>query len=169
MQKFFKLVYWTSLSLILFFIILAVARQFIPLELTNQKFQNVWDDIIFYGFTGAILFTLTGTIKKSDTSASVLNTVLLTFLITGISLIIMFMALFTDMCSWTTDKVLFKNRQDHSVQIVKRNYGCGATDSGKPRTKLFKVHALTKNVSWVTIADTNAINTNKWRRIVSTE
>lgn len=77
----------------------------------------------------------------------------------------MVMTLFAGMCDWTTDKIFFKNKQNSSIKIVQRSFGCGATDSSPATLKVFKVREITPYLIWVTSIDTNQINKVDWKRI----
>lgn len=69
------------------------------------------------------------------------------------------------MCRWTNGKILFTSSKNHSTKIILREYGCGATDSGKPNYKVCKVKYLSSSFIWVTRIDTTKINKIVWKRI----
>jgi hypothetical protein len=72
-------------------------------------------------------------------------------------------------CAWTTDKVFFENKQNSSVKIVQRHFGCGATDSSYPTVKVFRVREITSDLIWVTEIDTTQIDKSEWIRIENEE
>lgn len=153
-----KIIYFASLATICFCILTTILLKFIPLEFTNSTF----DQYRFYSFLIALPLTLCGTIKQSDRWHIILSKVAGTILITFVAFFIIALALFADMCSWTTAKVLFQKINDPSTKIVLRSFGCGATDSSKPVIKVFKIKEITKNVIWVTNIDTTTINRKDW-------
>jgi uncharacterized membrane protein len=165
----FKIIYWVSIFAICFWVLTPILGLFVSLEFTSNEIENAYETTRFYGLPFAILLTLTGTIKDPDTSNSNGQKILLTLLIAGISFFIMIITLFSGMCSWTTDKVFFEDKKNSSIKIVERDYGCGATDSGKPIYKTFKVHEVTKYLIWVTEIDTNKIDMSEWTRVDKTE
>ena len=165
MQQFFKIVYWTSILLLSFWILTAIFGTFIPLEISNNDFEFIYDSIRFYGFPITIILTLTGTIKKKDTTGTIATKVLTTIVISVVSIFIMVMTLFAGMCDWTTDIVFFENKLNPSIKIVQRSFGCGATDSSPATLKVFKVKEITPYLIWTTSIDTNQINKYEWTRI----
>lgn len=162
---FFKIIYWTSIVLLCFWTLTGLFGGFLPLEISNNEFELTYDSIRFYGFPICIILTLTGTIKRQDTSGIVTTKVLTTLLISGFSVFIMFMTLFAGMCDWTTYKVFFENKQNPSTKIVQRSFGCGATDSSPATLKIFKIREFTPYFICVTSVDTTEINKSEWTRI----
>jgi hypothetical protein len=160
----FKFIFWTSIFFIGFWILLPILELFIPLEFTDNEIKNSFYNIRFWGLPLSIMLTLTGTLKPNDSSIG--SKVILTLLISGISVFIMIISLFGDMCGWTaTGKVFFEDKKDHSIKIVERDYGCGALDSGLPKYKVVKIKELTKYLVLVTEIDTNKIDKSEWIRV----
>ena len=124
----------------------------------------MFDGIRFYGFPVAIILTLTGTIKKKDTTGTMVLKIFITIVISAFSLLVMIMALFAGMCDWTTDKVFFENKHRTSTKIVQRSYGCGATDGSAATIKIVKVKEITPYLIWVASIDTTKINKGEWTR-----
>ena len=168
-MRLFKIIYLTSIFFICFWILAAILGQFVPIEFTDNQIENTFDSIRLFGFPIAILLTLSGTIKPNDTSGSIGGKILLTLFVSGISFFFMVITLFASMCSWTTGKVFFESKQDRSIKIVERDYGCGATDSGRPICKIFKVKNITNYLIWVTEIDTNKIDKSQWVKIDTKE
>lgn len=164
-MRLLKLIYWASISLICFWILVAILGLFLPIEVTDNKIENTYYEIRFWGLPIAILLTLSGTIESNDASVSLGGEILATLFAAGISVFFMFMAMFLGMCDWTTDRMFFENKQDRSIKIVERSFGCGATDSGSPIHKIFKMTPVTKYFVWVTEIDTNSIDKSEWVRI----
>ena len=142
-----------------------IVGSFIPIEFADNNYEFIYDSLRFYGFPIAIMLSLTGTIKKKDESGQIAVKVFLTFCVSAFSVFIMFMTLFSGMCDWTTNKVFFENKQNTSIKIVQRDFGCGATDSSPATIKLFKIKEITPLLIWVTDIDTNQINKSEWSRI----
>lgn len=165
MQRFLKIIYWTSILLLCFWILTAILGNFIPLEFAYNDSEFIYDSIRFYGFPIAILLTLTGTIKEKDTSGVIATKIFGTIFVSAFSVFVMFMTLFAGMCDWTTDKVFFENNKNPTTKIVQRSFGCGATDSSPATIKLFKVREFTRHLIWITSVDTSQINKNEWTRI----
>ncbi len=169
MQRFLKIVYWTSILIPCFWVLTTILGNLVPLEFSNNNSEFIYDSIRFYGIPIAIMLTLTGTIKSKDTSGSIATKIFLTICVSAFSIFIMFMTLFAGMCDWTTDKIFFENKQNSSIKIVQRSFGCGATDSSPATLKVFKVREITPYLIWVTSIDTNKINKDEWKRIENIE
>jgi hypothetical protein len=122
--------------------------------------------ICFYGIPLAVLMTLTGTIKAKDKPEAIIMKIIATFLISVGTFIISMFLLFVGMCGWTTNKVLYENKNNNSLKIVERYYGCGAVDSDYPDYKTFKMKEISKNIYWYSRIDTNTINTSEWVKFV---
>lgn len=169
MHRFLKIIYWTSILLLCFWVLTAILGTFIPLEFANNDSEFVFDSIRFYGFPIAIILTLTGTIKEKDTSGVITTKIIWTLCVSAFSIFVMIMTLFAGMCDWTTDKVFFERKQNSSIKIVQRSFGCGAMDSSPATLKVFKISEITPYLIWLTKIDTNKINRSEWTRIETIE
>lgn len=169
MQTGFKIIYWGSLAFIFVFIIVPFAGQFTPLELTSDNFQDLFEQIRFFGLPIAILLTLFGTLKQKDPTDTRIGKIVLTICVAAFSAFILFMTVFAGMCRWTNNKVLFENKNDKTTKIVLRDFGCGATDSGSPTYKVCKIKRISPLLVWVTNVDTTKINRVAWLRVDDNE
>lgn len=70
-----------------------------------------------------------------------------------------------NMCSWSNDKILFMHKNQSSVHICQRSFGCGATDSSPPVCKIRKSIAITPLFVFYLPVDTNEITVADWTRI----
>jgi len=165
MQKFLKIVYWTSIFLICFWLLAALLEPFIPLEFANNEGEYVYDSIHFYGLPIVIMLTLTGTIKKKDALGLIVAKIFGTICAAAFSAFVMIATLLAGMCDWTTDRVFFENKQNPSIKIVQRSYGCGAIDSSPATLKVFKVREIAPYLIWVTNIDTSQINKSEWTMV----
>ncbi|MCW3070774.1 MAG: hypothetical protein JWO44_664 [Bacteroidetes bacterium] len=160
-----KIIYRASIVFICVIVATAILGQALPLEFADNESENLYLGICFYGIPLAIVLTLTGTLKQTDTPASATGKIILTLVIAGLSFFVTVIAAFTSMCEWSTHRVCFENKQDPSVKIVEREFGCGVFDSGEPAYKLFKVSEFSPYMIWATEADTNKIDKAEWRRV----
>jgi hypothetical protein len=78
MKLLLKILFWTSISLLSFWSLTPLLGIFIPVEFSTENYENIFDGIRFYGVPVAIIFTLTGTLKKKDTIGIILTKVFLT-------------------------------------------------------------------------------------------
>lgn len=169
MKRSNKIIYWTSIAVICVFTIIPFLAKFVRLEISNQGFRNVFDQIRFFIFPVAILLTLFGTIKSKDTTDTKTIKIILTVGASLISVFILAMKMFAGMCEWTTNKILFRKVDDKMTLIVLRDFGCGATDSGLSLNKVCKTKNLFPSVIWVTEIDTSKIDRKVWQRVAGQE
>lgn len=165
MQTIRKIIYWVSLASIFIFVIVPFIGQFTRLEFANDNFQDLFEQIRFFGLPIAILLTLFGTLKHKDTASTKTTKTILTICVAAFSAFILFMTVFAGMCRWTNNKVLFENKEDKTIKIVLRDFGCGATDSGSPAYKVCKIKAISPLLIWVTDIDTTKIDRRIWQRV----
>jgi len=165
MQTGKKIVFWTSLIFIFVFVIVPGVAEFTPLELTNDKFQNSFEEVRFFGLPIAILLTLFGTLKPKDPTGTKITKFILTICLSLLSVYILWMTIFAGMCRWTDNKILFQNINEKNTKIILRDFGCGAIDSGDPTYKVFKIKSITPSLIWVTTVDTTRIDRQKWQRV----
>src|SRR6187399_945797 len=129
MQRFLKIIFWTSIFFISFFIVVAILGRFVKVEFISNKTEYLFETVRFFGIPIAILLTLSRFIKRKDNATSIFGKVLLMIIISGISVFFLTISVFVSMCSWTTNKTLYIKKSNDSIKIVKREFGCGATDS----------------------------------------
>jgi len=165
MQLLLKASYRTALFMLIFWLGAAVLSNFVPLEFASQTIEHTYYSIRFYGVPIAIIFTLTGTLKRKETWVEIISKIVLTIFACFGSLAIMTIMLFGGMCAWTTDKVLFERKNQLTIKIEERSYGCGATDSGPSKPGVFKVSNFTPYFRYATPIDTNEINKSEWLRV----
>jgi len=165
-KDFLKIVHWISIISICFLVLVLVFWYFIPLEFANTHRESHYSAICFLGFVIAgIVFILTRKIERKHTSNLIVVKIVLVFCFLILSFFVMMEVGFNNLCSWTTNKVLFENKQNHSIKIVQRSFGCGATDSSYPIIKEFQIKEFTSDFVLITEIDTNQINKNEWVRI----
>jgi len=165
-QKFLRIVHWTSILCLCFWILVPILGLFIPLEFANSHTEDTYIKIRFYGFPiAATLLILTGMIKRKHTLCLIVTKIILATCIAVFSFFVMIIVLFGSMCAWTTDKVFFENKRNPSIKIVQRSFGCGATDSTPATIKVFKIREITSDLIWVTEIDTTQIDKSEWIRI----
>ena len=166
MQLLLKVIYRTAVFMLIFWLGIAVLSNFVPLEFASQKVEHLYYSIRFYGVPIAIVFTLTGTIKKKESWVEIISKIILTIFACFGSIAIMTIMIFVGgMCAWTTDKVLFEHKQQSTIKIEKRSFGCGATDSSPSTPGVFKVRNFTPYFVYITRIDTNEINKSEWLRV----
>jgi hypothetical protein len=104
MQPSSKIIFWTSITLISFLVIVPFLAQFTPLEFTDDKLRNSIEQFRFFGLPLIILLTLFGTLKSKDRPETKIAKVVLTIVISAISVLILFTIALGDRCNWTENK-----------------------------------------------------------------
>jgi len=163
MQKFFRIICWFSIALLIFCVMAPFIGRFIPLTYTDG-------DGFFDGFSAgiplAILLTLSGTLKKDDPVIAVIVKIGATVFVSAVSLYILALVSLGDMCTSTVVRTLFENKYNHSDKIVLRSFGCGATDSTSPTYGVVRAKYLTSHLFWRTDIDTTKLDRTVWVRVV---
>jgi len=165
MKYLLKIVFRISIAFIALNLLTTMFGDFIPLEFSKQQNKEIFEGLSFFGVPIAILLTLTGTLLKSDPQGFLIGKVFLTVFIAVFSFIILTMALFSSMCTWTIGDEIFKNKANPEKKIVTRYFGCGATDSTPELCKLFIIESFTTYFIMVGETDTNKIDKSEWIRI----
>ena len=165
MQTSSKIIFWTSVTFIFFLVIVPFVAQFTPLEFTDGKLRNSIEQFRFFGLPVIILLTLFGTLKSKDRPEIKIAKVVLTIVVSATPVLIFFAIAFGGRCHWTESKTLFEKNNEKTTKMVLREFGCGATDSGRPTYKVAKVKKVYPALIWVTDIDTTKIDRNTWQRI----
>lgn len=155
-----KLIFWSAIGLLLLFIVAPVIGQPLPFRLELPGIEGLRAIAV----PVCILLTLSGTLRKGDGATAVIAKLVITLVVMAISLIIMIMLAFADMCEWSTDKVLFQDRNNSSSQIVLRSYGCGATDSTSPLYEVCEIYKIGGGCMLIFSTDTTRIDHTRWVR-----
>jgi hypothetical protein len=150
--------------LIILIVALSIIGYFLPLEFTNERVPDSFEQFRFYALPLLLLLTLFGTLRKKDTQGTNTLKVVTTSIAALFCFLLLFFSAFAGMCRWTTSKTLFYNRKDQTTRIVLREFGCGATDSGKPTYKVSKVITITPGLLLITDIDTARVDRNIWVR-----
>ncbi len=165
MKTFFKIIFSISIFLLCFWIGAAILGHFIPLEFADKNAQYIFYKIRFFGIPVIVFVALLRFINPKEPANAIIGKSILIIFAAGFAFLIMVVSLFGGMCEWTTDRIYFENKKNPSIKIVRRNYGCGAYDSGLPQYKICKARNITGYLVWMPEIDTNTIDKNFWKRI----
>jgi hypothetical protein len=169
MQKLRKLIYKSSLVLLTLIVLLPIIGHFLPLVFTNDNIPDTFEEARFYVLPILILLTLFGTIKRPDNEGANALKIVSTVIVSLFTSVVLFFSAFSGMCRWTTGETLFQNRNDENTNIVLREFGCGATDSGSPTYKVCKVKTIISGLQWIVNVDTTKIDRSEWQRTSNQE
>jgi hypothetical protein len=156
-----KFLFRSSIVLIIL-CFLPILGPLLPLEITDShvKIQICFARVIILPI--AILMTLTGRLKKNDSRGLIARKVIMTICLAFLSAFVMVIAVFANLCAWTNDEILYQNKENSSVKIIQRSFGCGATDSSEGTVDIFKVRELSSVFIWATKIDTAEIDKSEW-------
>lgn len=161
-----RLVFWTSITAIVCWVIIALFGKIIPLELKIGKSGNFHQLFVFYGLQTAVMFTLTGTLKKTDNKKLLSGKIALTVVTAFAATFLAFITVFSGMCSWSTERTLFEQKDSPGTQIVLRRKGCGSDQKSYPVYKTCKVVYITSDLFWIKDIDTSQIDKSLWKRVL---
>jgi len=164
MQRILKTIFWIAISFIAIILIVAGLLHVLPIEFATSAYEDVFDVLLLLGLPIAIIFTLTGTIKRTNTAGATIAKIVLTLFAAFLPVLFAFTTAF-DLCGWSEGKILFAKKEDASTQIVLREFGCGAVDSSSPDYKVVKITHLTPLFIYISDIDTTKIDRTVWKRV----
>ena len=154
-----------SLILVFLFIVVPILGHYTSIEFTNDSYADFFEEMRFFALPIIILCSLSWTITKEDKTEIKVVKVVLTIVASIFSVAILFTAIWSGMCAWTTNRILFYNKSDTATKIVLRDFGCGATDSGSPTYRVCKIENISSYLIRVTTIDTTKIDRKIWIRV----
>ena len=165
MNRIKKIIFWTAVVCIGLWLIMPVIRWILDIEFATDSIKSNYKEFMFFVVPIAILLTLLGTIKGKDNGSIIAGKVIGTVVLVAVTIFIMFMSIFADMCVWTNREVLYEHKNDSNTKIIVRDFGCGATDSGPPTVAIYKVQYFTDYFIRATKIDTAKIDKKEWIKI----
>jgi len=138
----FKSIFYLSIAFIITCVVVCLLLKFLPFEFVKTGYEEVFRMIFLLGIPVAILLTISQIGFKKSVRNNIKTIVISRLLIAvgffiGVFLYSNVTAL-DNMCSWAGGEIIFSNNSDNSVNIVRRYFGCGATDSTPGRWVISK-------------------------------
>jgi hypothetical protein len=166
MKVFSKILYYSSLCFIVICGSLALLLKILPLEFKNADYQEKFDGLFYFGIPIAILFTGARLGFKSKYQAKISSEILKTVLL-SIAVFVLFILYAignfgNSMCIKVTEETLFIKKNSNSIKIVRRNFGCGATDSSPGTITIEKEVQVISFFVYYSPIDTAKINKSEW-------
>jgi len=162
-----KIIFWISIAVILAWIIISLFGKVLPLEIKIGKSGGAYQVFVFYALQTAIMFTLFGTLKQKDSKKRLIVKVILTCVVAAAACFLTLITVFSGMCSWNTDRILFEKKDAPDTQIVLRRKGCGTGKDIYPIYKTCKVKYIISDLYWIKDIDTTHIDKKQWKRLNS--
>ena len=158
-----KIIFWCSIGFIgLTFFSLTIG-QILPFEFANYKIQNHFYDTIIFGLPFAVLLTLFGTLKKSNTKKKnwlfTILTILLSFFCFVSQLFLVFSFGFG---AWTTESTIYRHKNENR-EIKYQLYDIGAFGYGGKR--IVETKPILKFWILPTVIDTAQIDKSEWKYV----
>jgi hypothetical protein len=163
-RKIARCIFISSMTFIALCALCSLLFAFLPLEFSNDVYSSAYDEVQVLGLSATILLTLTGTIKCRDGVGRIILKIVLTFAVLGIFITIRLANALSGLCTWSNGDVLFQDKDHAAIQIIERDYGCGAVDNTSAVKKTFLLNNLTFFLVWVAPIDTATIDKEKWMR-----
>jgi len=172
MKSFLKLVYFGSLTFIILLLLVQILLKITQLEFSEEKYQENFDSIFFFGIPIAIELTLARLGLKTNLSRHQTKSIIIRTTFIAVACFLLFIFYFfttfgSSMCTWVTGETLYKNTSKKSQRVVKRYFGCGATDSSPATVAISKLQDITPLFVYVTDVDTNKLDKTVWVRLKS--
>ena len=153
--------FWTAIVFIVLSAYSLTIGQVVPYEFANSKLSQNYYDIIMQGFPIAILFTLSGTIKKENTKAKNWINLSLTILTSIVSLALLVSLVFNiGFGSWITFSTIYRHKTK-DLAIKEQRYDIGALGYGRHR--IVELKPILKFWVLPTEVDTLNVNKNEWK------
>ncbi len=165
MNKILRLTYYLSIFTIIIWLIRPILFRIIGLEFADSEVERMYSYSWRFILPVAIFLTLSKEFINGHRPKNLIKSVLFRIGLSALSVFIVFMSLFTNMCGWTEKDVYFVSKQN-SGRIVLLEYGCGAYDSdSNPKREIKKIIPLNSLFNWVHKCDTASINSNNWIKV----
>lgn len=133
----------------------------LPIQFSDENLEQTFYGVIWLTFPLAVLLTLVRTGNNSNQR----RRKYLAFFFAVIAFILIgLFVLGKKMCGYVTDSILFTNRADRSLKIIKKHYDCGASDSGVPQYEFYEIKPFTNHLIYSKPIDTSRINRSEWRQ-----
>nr|WP_319401795.1 hypothetical protein [uncultured Carboxylicivirga sp.] len=155
-----KIIFWCSIVFITIALLSITVGQYLPYEFADYEIQNFFYDTIILGLPFAVILTLFGTIKKSNTKLKNIIISISTILMTALCFISQLLLFFTlGFGVWTTESIIYMHKSDNR-EIKYQLFDIGAFGYGGNRiveTKPFMKY-------WILPIeiDTTTIEKNQW-------
>ena len=160
-----KFTYYTSIFLIAIWLLRRFVFWVIGLEFANSEleFQYLYSWVYILPF--AVMLTLAKEFMNGKRPKKLAQAILLRVGLSVLSVFIVFISLFTNMCGWIEKDVCYLSKHDKgSVSLME--YSCGAYDSytgTKRETRM--ITPLNSYFNWNNKCDTTEIDKEKWQRV----
>ena len=157
------MILWISIIWIFVCLFILTIGQYLPFRFSSDNSAQTFYILVWLTFPAAVLLTLLH--KDQVTNRRPFKG--LKIFIAVVSFLFLSLYVFgKTMCGYITDDILFINKSDTTLKIIKRHYDCGAYDSDLPKYEFYKMKSLTKQILYAKQIDTTQLNKDEWTRMV---
>ena len=166
MHPIHKKIVWTAIGILVFFMLAPLIGELIPLHFASLDAEDNYEGIRAIIAAICIVVAMSGIIKKSDGVGIKVLKIGFAIIVTIVLLFVLVLLTFADgMCRWSTLDVLFQKKDNPSIQIVRRDFGCGAVDSSAPLADIIEAHYIGAGLMLTFPADTAKLDRSAWVRV----
>ena len=137
LPKVFKCVYLSSISILCFIVISTILLWCLPIQFIDKYIEEAFS---IFRLTAILLAIFFFVIRRFKTEGFFKT--LGKFTLTGLILLFIYFIAgilsFGSLCSWTNDGILFENKANPQIKIIKKSFGCGAVDSSPATVNCYK-------------------------------
>ena len=157
----FKAIFWLTIVFIVVTFYTLTFGQSSTYEFADWKLSQQFYDTIIQGLPIAILFTLTGTIKRTNNQSKNFTIIVVTIIGSIVSFSLMVSMLFSvNFLSITNHILLYKGRTNQTTIIMTQTIGQGAL--GADGHRIVKLEPFFYFWNKITIVDTTTIDKADW-------
>jgi hypothetical protein len=165
MNRILRLTYSLSIFAIMIWLFRPILFWIIGLEFADGEVEMRYSFSWRFILPVAICLTISKEYLNGQRPKSLIKSILIRIGVSALSVFIVFMSLFTNMCGWIEKDIYFESKLN-SGKIALMEYGCGAYDSDpNPKQVIKKTKPLNSLFNLVHECDTASINLNEWTKI----
>jgi hypothetical protein len=164
MNKLLKITFCLSILTIIVWFIRPLLFWIIGLEFADSELEMSYAYSWRFILPIAICLTISKEFMDRRRPQSLMKSILIRIGLSTLSVFIVFISLFTNMCGWTEKEVYYISKHN-SGKIALMEYGCGAYDSDtNPRQEIKIIRPFNNLFNWSHPSDTTTVDQNEWTK-----
>lgn len=169
MAVLFRLIYYVALLTVLILVLLVMGLGFTSLEFASARMKDAFPGLFLIVMLLAILASLSrlgyGQHPPGARRRRIVITLLIAMAVFVVYMLIGLASFGSSMCGEVTGETLYVKRGDAGTRIVRRYFGCGATDSTPATVHIARQRSFTPWFYYYQAADTAKLNFSEWERV----
>jgi hypothetical protein len=160
----FKLIFWSSIVFLCIALWTLTFGQVVPYEFRNMEMRSNFYDVLLPGAPAAVLFTLFGSLKKSQEGIRKASIILFTTVAAFFCFYLLMINLFNfGFGAWSTFNIAYEHKMNPERQIREQQYDMGALGYGGWR--IVEVKPFAGLFFRISPVDTAKIKAQEWLRV----